>query len=65
MNLSSRTFIQDYRSFIVMAVHDYTIEVIEDANNERGLRTLNRWLFEEGIESGELKEVDNEANLCL
>ena len=57
--LSGRTFTQDnYRQFIVMAVHGHTIEVIEDANDERYLRTLNRWLFEQDIENGELKEVN-------
>ena len=56
MNLSSRQFTQGYRHFTVMSVHDYTLDVIEEANDERFLRTLNKYLFEEGIESGELKE---------
>ena len=43
-----------------MAVHDHHIEVIECNNDgELDFRILSRFLFEEDIKNGELKEVIN------
>ena len=57
MNLSGHTYIEDgWRRFRIMAVHTLTLDTIEEVDETLNLRTLNRWLFEQAIESGEIKE---------
>ena len=58
MELSGHTYVEDdWRTWTIMAVHTHHLDVIEDAEDQRFLRTLNRFLFEQAITNGEIKEV--------
>lgn len=58
-HIASKTYSDDWRVYKVMAVHDKSVEVITEYNNDGELifGTTNRALFEESVIYGDLKEV--------